>query len=59
MAVNEHQAFDLAIIGTGGAAFSAAIRAHELGAERIALIESGVLGGTCVNVGCVPLSERV
>lgn len=54
MAVSEHQHFDLAIIGTGGAAFSAAIRAHELGAERIALIESGVLGGTCVNVGCVP-----
>ena len=54
MAVNERQPFDLAIIGTGGAAFSAAIRAHELGAERIALIESGVLGGTCVNVGCVP-----
>ena len=47
-------AFDLAIIGTGGAAFSAAIRAHELGADRIALIEQGTLGGTCVNVGCVP-----
>lgn len=54
MAVTEHEPFDLAIIGTGGAAFSAAIRGHELGAERIALIESGVLGGTCVNVGCVP-----
>lgn len=52
--MSENERFDLAVIGTGGAAFSAAIRAHELGAERIALIERQTLGGTCVNVGCVP-----
>jgi mercuric reductase len=45
--------FDLAVLGGGSAGFAAAIRAAELGA-RVALIEGGVLGGTCVNVGCVP-----
>jgi len=45
--------FDLMIIGGGSAAFAAAIRAAELGA-RVALVEAGTLGGTCVNVGCVP-----
>jgi len=45
--------FDLLIIGGGSAAFAAAIRAAELGA-RVALVEAGTLGGTCVNVGCVP-----
>lgn len=44
---------DLIIIGSGGAAFAAAIRAAGLGA-RCALIERGAVGGTCVNVGCVP-----
>jgi mercuric reductase len=44
----------VAIIGTGSAAFAAAIRAAEEGA-RVTLIEaSEVIGGTCVNVGCVP-----
>ncbi len=44
----------VAIIGTGSAAFAAAIRAAENGA-RVTLIEAGdVIGGTCVNVGCVP-----
>ena len=43
----------VAIIGSGSAAFAAAIRAAEAGA-RVTLIEAGTLGGTCVNVGCVP-----
>ncbi len=46
-------AFDLAVIGAGSAGFSAAIRASELGA-RVALLGFGTIGGTCVNVGCVP-----
>lgn len=41
------------IIGSGGAAFAAAIRAAEDGAS-VTLIERGVVGGTCVNIGCVP-----
>ncbi|MFP5488388.1 MAG: FAD-dependent oxidoreductase, partial [Acidimicrobiia bacterium] len=45
--------YDFAIIGSGGAAFAAAIRAAGLGA-RCALIERGTIGGTCVNIGCVP-----
>lgn len=43
----------VAIIGSGSGAFAAAIRAAEEG-SRITMIESGVVGGTCVNVGCVP-----
>ena len=46
-------AFDLVIIGSGSAAFGAALRASELGA-KVAMVERGTLGGTCVNVGCVP-----
>lgn len=45
--------YDLVIIGSGGAAFSAAIEARTLGA-RVTMIERGTIGGTCVNVGCVP-----
>ena len=45
--------YDLAIVGAGSAGFSAAITAAEQGA-RVALIGHGTIGGTCVNVGCVP-----
>lgn len=46
--------FDYIIIGAGSAGFAAAIRANELGVKT-ALINGGLpLGGTCVNVGCVP-----
>ncbi len=44
---------DLIVIGGGSAAFAAAIRGAELGA-RVAMVERGTIGGTCVNVGCVP-----
>jgi mercuric reductase len=50
--------FDLLIIGGGAGAFAAAIRADELKAKT-AMINAGLpLGGTCVNVGCVP-SKRL
>ncbi len=45
--------YDLVAIGAGSASFAAAIRAVGLGA-RVALVERGTVGGTCVNVGCVP-----
>ena len=45
--------FDLAIIGSGGGAFAAAIRATNLG-KRVVMIERGTIGGTCVNTGCIP-----
>lgn len=45
--------YDLAILGSGSAAFAAAIRARSRGA-RVLMIERDLIGGTCVNVGCVP-----
>ncbi len=45
--------FDLMVIGGGSAGFAAAIKGAELG-YRIALVEAGTIGGTCVNVGCIP-----
>jgi mercuric reductase len=44
---------DVVVLGGGSAGFAASIRAAELGA-RVTVIEGGTLGGTCVNVGCVP-----
>lgn len=49
--------FDLVILGAGSAGFAAAIKASALG-KKTALIEKGTIGGTCVNVGCVP-SKRL
>jgi len=45
--------YDLAIIGSGGGAFAAAIagRGRDL---RVVMVERGVVGGTCVNIGCIP-----
>jgi mercuric reductase len=45
--------YDLAVVGAGSAGFSAAITAAKRGAH-VALIGHGTIGGTCVNVGCVP-----
>ncbi len=45
--------YDLVVIGTGGAGMAAAIKAAELG-QRACIIEAGAIGGTCVNIGCVP-----
>ena len=50
---NGSKRFDLAVIGAGSAGFSAAITAAEQGAQ-VALIGHGTIGGTCVNIGCVP-----
>ena len=47
------QAFDLICVGGGSGGLACAQRAAEYGAKA-AVIESGRLGGTCVNVGCVP-----
>ena len=45
--------YDLAIVGSGAAAFAAAITARDAGAS-VVMIERGSIGGTCVNTGCVP-----
>lgn len=43
----------LMVIGGGSAGFAAAIKGAGLG-YKVALVEAGMIGGTCVNVGCVP-----
>ena len=55
---NGNGSYDLAVVGAGSAGFSAAITAAEDGA-RVALIGHGVIGGTCVNVGCVPSKAMI
>jgi mercuric reductase len=45
--------FDLMVIGGGSAGFAAAIRGAELGFS-VALVEADTIGGTCVNIGCIP-----
>ena len=50
--------FDLLCIGGGSGGVATANRAGSYGA-KVALIEMGRLGGTCVNVGCVPEEDHV
>ncbi len=45
--------FDVAIIGAGPGGYAAALRAAQLGL-KVALIEKSLLGGTCLNEGCIP-----
>jgi dihydrolipoyl dehydrogenase len=45
--------FDVAILGGGMGGYPAAIRASQLGL-KVALVEGGKLGGTCLHVGCIP-----
>jgi len=51
--MNDTCTLHVAVIGSGGAAMAAALKAADNGA-RVTLIERGTIGGTCVNVGCVP-----
>ena len=49
----DHADYDVLVIGTGGAGVAAAIQAATMGAA-VGIVERGTLGGTCVNVGCIP-----
>ncbi|HHB82252.1 MAG TPA: mercury(II) reductase, partial [Devosia sp.] len=51
--ISENQHWDICVVGAGSAGFSAAITAADAGA-KVLLIGFGTIGGTCVNVGCVP-----
>ncbi|GMQ80578.1 MAG: mercury(II) reductase [Rhodothermia bacterium] len=48
------QTYDLVIVGGGSAAFSAAIKTSELGGRAVIINDGLPIGGTCVNVGCIP-----
>jgi len=50
--------FDLIVLGAGSAGFSASITAADAG-KRVALVGHGTIGGTCVNVGCVPSKAMI
>ncbi|GAB3316605.1 NAD(P)/FAD-dependent oxidoreductase [Haliea atlantica] len=56
--MSEAQAIHIAVIGTGGAAMAAALKAAERGA-RVTVIERATIGGTCVNTGCVPSKTMI
>src|SRR5436190_24306339 len=48
------ESFDLIVIGAGPGGYVAAIRAAQLG-KRVACIDKrAALGGTCLNIGCIP-----
>lgn len=50
--------FDVAVIGAGPGGYVAAIKASQLG-KKVCLIEKGLLGGTCLNVGCIPTKTLI
>lgn len=53
MASSEENHFEYLVIGAGSGGIASARRAAQWGA-KVAVVERGALGGTCVNVGCVP-----
>ena len=46
--------FDLVVIGGGPGGYVCAIRAAQLGLKTACVESRGALGGTCLNVGCIP-----
>ena len=52
-AIEQVETFDYIVIGAGSGGVASARRAAKYG-KRVAIIENKVIGGTCVNVGCVP-----
>jgi dihydrolipoamide dehydrogenase len=50
--------YDVAIIGAGWAGFNAAIRAKKLGLKTV-LVDKDRLGGTCLNLGCIPTKTLI
>src|SRR3546814_13838923 len=48
-----HNHYDLVVLGSGSTAFAAALTAQEMGRTAV-MTEERVIGGTCVNRGCLP-----
>ena len=48
------QEFDVVVIGGGPGGYVAAIKAAQLGLKTACIEKRGALGGTCLNVGCIP-----
>jgi mercuric reductase len=60
---DDNDSYQLIIVGQGSAAFAAAIKADELGVKTAMIggnvTRGAVMGGTCVNVGCVPSKNLI
>src|SRR5438046_2765693 len=52
--MNDVSPFDLIVIGSGPGGYTAAIRAAQLGMKTACVEKRPTLGGTCLNVGCIP-----
>src|SRR3954469_21150566 len=50
---------DVAVLGGGPGGYTAAIRAAQLGAKVVCIEKADALGGTCLNVGCIPTKAWV
>jgi NADPH-dependent 2,4-dienoyl-CoA reductase/sulfur reductase-like enzyme len=53
-ASNTDANYDVVVIGSGVGGYTAAIRAGQLGLKTACIEGNSVLGGTCLNVGCIP-----
>ena len=53
MAVGSSNDFDLVVLGAGTGGYTAAFRAAQLGL-KVALVDQGKIGGTCLHIGCIP-----
>jgi dihydrolipoamide dehydrogenase len=53
VAVGSSNDFDLVVLGAGTGGYTAAFRAAQLGL-RVALVDEGKIGGTCLHIGCIP-----
>jgi dihydrolipoamide dehydrogenase len=56
--MEEKECFDVVVIGAGPGGYVAAIKAAQLG-RKVALIEKENVGGTCLNVGCIPTKTLI